>query len=161
MSNLTKQLKNLDVSKLKMKNGNTVEKELRHHASILADCIMKELDAVYESYTPNIYRRSYGLYDSLYVDDVIKVDVSANGTSLSIKLGFDEGAIHESFSGEDSNVAILMNEGWQTHGNFSHVPYLGYREGTHFIERGIEEYKRSVRKPFTVRFSINDDVRMF
>lgn len=161
MSNLTKQLKNLDVSRLKMKNGNTVADELRRHAKILADCIQRALDDVYESYNPKVYRRSYSLYDSLYIDDVIKVEVSAKGANLSIRVSFDEGSHHENFYGEESNVAILLNEGWSWKNSSVNIPYLSSREGTHFIERGIEEYKRSVSKPFTVRFTINDEVRMF
>lgn len=144
-----------------MKNGNSVEKELKRHASIVADCIMEELNDVYDIYRPKVYNRSYGLYNSLYIDDGIKIDISSSGAGLSIRLHFDDGAIHESFSGEDANTAVLLNEGWQTHGSFSHVPYLGYREGTHFIENGIEKYKRKVSNPFTVKFIINDDERIF
>ena len=144
-----------------MKNGNTVADELRKHAKILADYIQRALDDVYESYNPKVYRRSYALYDSLYIDDVIKVDVSAKGANLSIRLSFDENVMHENFYGEDSNVAALLNEGWSWKNSSVNIPYLSSREGTHFIERGIEEYKRSVRKPFAVRFIINDDIRMF
>ena len=161
MSNLAKQLKKLDVSKLKMKNGSTVEKELKRHASILADCIMEALDDVYNSYTPIVYQRSYGLYNSLYIDNRLKINISSEGASLSIGLHFDEGAIHESFSGEDASTAILLNEGWQTHGSFSDIPYLGYREGTHFIEKGIEKYKLSVGNPFVVKLTIIDEERIF
>ena len=161
MSNLAKKLKKLDVSKLKMKNGNTVKEELKRHASILADCIMEELDSVYDSYTPKVYQRSYDLYNSLYIDNVVKIDISTSGVGLSIGIHFDEGAIHKGFSGEDANTAVLLNEGWQTHGSFSNVPYLGYREGTHFIEQGIEKYKQRVNNPFTVRFTINNEERIF
>lgn len=161
MSDWRKQLQKLDVSKLKMKNGGTVENELKRHASILADCIMEELDNVYDARTPKVYQRSCDLYNSLYIDDVVRVDISAKGANLSIGLHFDDGAMHQSFSEEDANTAVLLNEGWQTHGSFSQVPYLGYREGTHFIEKGIEKYKRKVSNPFTVKFIINDDERIF
>ena len=50
MSNLKAILKNLDVSKLKLKNGKSVEAELNIHAAILADCILDQLDKVYDSY---------------------------------------------------------------------------------------------------------------
>lgn len=160
-SNLKKQLKHLDVSKLKLKNESTVEVELKRHASILADCIMEALDNVYDARTPKVYQRSYDLYNSLYIDDGVRVDVSGKGASLSIALHFDDGSIHKSFNGEDANTAVLLNEGWQTHGSFSHVPYLGFREGTHFIEKGIERYKRRVNNPFMIKFSVNDDERIF
>lgn len=161
MSNLSKQLKNLDVSRLKMKNGATVEKELRRHASILADCIMEELNKVYESYEPKVYKRSYKLYDSLVVDSNAHIDVSAHGANLSIGLHFDDNAIHYGFDGEPVNTAILINEGWKTHGQFKDVPYLGYREGTYFIDKGIEQYKRRVSNPFMVRFTFNDVERIY
>lgn len=161
MSNITNQLRRLDINRLRMRNGNTVADELRRHARILADCIEKALDSVYESYNPKVYRRSYGLYDSLYIDDVIKVEVSSRGANLSIRLSFDENSTHENFYGEDSNVANLINEGWAWRNSSVDIPYLSRREGTHFIECGIEEYRRSVNNPFTVRFTINDEVRMF
>ena len=160
MSNLKKQLERLDVSKLKMKNGSSVEKELKEHSKILADCIMESLDRVYESYNPSVYRRTYGLYDSLYIDNKIRIDVSAKGVSLSIRLSFDDGANHPNFYGESSNVANLINEGWKWR-NDVNIPYLSERSGTHFIEDGIEEYKRRVKNSFAVRFTINDEIRMF
>lgn len=43
MSNLKEILKNLDVSNLKLKNGKSVEAELKKHAAILADCIIYQL----------------------------------------------------------------------------------------------------------------------
>lgn len=161
MSNITKQLARLNVSKLKMKNGRTVTDELKYHARILCNCIMEELDDVYDSYTPKTYFRSYGLYNSLYIDDGVKIDVSSSGAGLSIGIHFDEGAVHKSFDGSNSDVATLINEGWQTHGSFKDVPYLGFREGTHFINKGIEKYKKKVSKPFTVRLMINDKERTF
>lgn len=161
MSDLKKQIKNLNVSQLKMKNGNTVEKELKHHAAILADCIMEELNSVYSSYTPKVYERSYDLYNSLYIDEGVHLDIGSHGAGLSIGLHFDEGAMHDSFTGGSANTAILLNEGWQTHGSFSQVPYLGFRQGTHFIEKGIMRYKRVVRNPFAIRFVINNEERIF
>ena len=162
MSDLKRQLRNLDMSRLKMKNGSSVETELKRHAGILADCIMDSLaNEVYESYTPKMYVRSYRLYDSLYIDDFLRVDITARGTNLSIGLHFDDGAVHIGFNGEDANTAVLLNEGFQTHGSFKDIPYLGYRTGTHFIEKGIEKYKEKVNNPFMVKFTINDEERIF
>ena len=161
MSNIKKQLRNLDVSKLRMKNGRTVEAELKRHSEILGDCIMECLDEVYDSYNPKTYIRSYGLYHSLYIDDVVRVDISSSGVNLGITVHFDDGAIHKSFDGEDMNTAVLINEGWQTHGSFADVPMLGWRTGEHFIEKGIEKYKRKVSSPFKVRFTINGEERLF
>lgn len=156
MSNLKQQLRNLDVSKLKLKNGNTVEKELKRHATILADCIMAEIDNLYESYSPKIYNRSYRLYNSLYIDNTIHLDISAKGTNLSIHLGFDEGAIHEGIMGDEVDVVLLWNDGYRTHGSFADVPMFGWRNGAHFIENGIAKYKKKVKNPFPVRLEKNN-----
>lgn len=160
VKDLKKQLRNLNLSKLKLKNGSNVETEIKRHASILADCIMEELDKVY-SYQPKVYLRTYDLYSSLYVDDKLEIRFSGKGANLSIGIHFDDGAMHESFNGNFANTAILINEGWKTNGNFADIPYLGYREGTHFIENGIKEYKRKVSNPFPVRFKINNEERLF
>lgn len=158
--NLKNQLKSLDIKKLKLKNGSTIEKELKRHSKILADCLLTSLDKVYDSYEANIYHRTYKLYNSLYIDGM-ELCVSGKKTVLSISIRFDKGAIHKSFDGKEVNTAILLNEGWQTHGSFQNIPYLGYRAGEHWIERGILEYKSKVSKPFPVKFTINDEVRMF
>lgn len=160
MSNIRRQLKNLDVSKLRMKSGRTVEQELKHHASILADAIMEELDALYESYSPKVYRRTYDVYNSLYIEDKVRIDVTSKGAGLSIGIHFDEGSLHRNFDGEDSNIIGLLNEGWEWNNN-PYIPYLSERDGSHFIESAIEKYKQRVNNPFTVKFTINNEERIF
>ena len=157
MSNLKESLKNLDISKLKLKNGKSVETELKRHAAILADCILDQLDKVYDSYEPKIYKRTYNLYNSVYIDDKVVAEVTAKGASLSITVGFDEGALHTGLDGKIVNTAVLLNEGWQTHGKFANVPYFGYREPTHFIE-AIEAYKQKVSDPFEVQINKNYNI---
>lgn len=68
-------------------------------------------------------------------------------------LGFDDGAWHTGLDGKDVNTAVLLNEGWQTSGKFKDVPYFGYRKATHFIEKAVEEYRRSVQNPFNVKIN--------
>ncbi len=161
MSNIRKQLKNLDVSKLRMKNGNTIEKELKRHASILADCLMEELDEVYSSYSPKVYQRSYDLYNSISIDDRVKISFGVNGTTLSMSVYFDEDVIHEGITGENVNVAVLMNDGWQVKKDvwFKDIYHFGYYEGSHFIEKGIQRYKSKVSNPFDIRLNINGVTR--
>lgn len=155
MSNLKASLKNLDISRLKLKNGKSVETELKRHAAILADCILDQLDKVYDAYEPKIYKRTYNLYNSVCVDNKVVAEVTAKGAALSITVGFDEGALHTGLDGKIVNTAVLLNEGWQTHGKFANVPYFGYREPTHFIEKAIEAYKQKVSDPFEVQINKN------
>ena len=159
-NNVIKQLEKLNISKLKLKNGNTVQKELERHSRILANCIQYELDKVYDEREPKVYKRTYDTYNSLYIGDTV-VKVSASGCTMSVNIKFDDGATHMGFMGEEAFMPTLLNEGYQTHGRFANVEYLGWRTGTHFLEAGIERYKRTVDKPFAVKLIINDDVRMF
>lgn len=158
MDSLKKQLQKLDVSQLKMKSGDSVAAELKRHARILANCIQYELDKVYNSYEPKIYERTYDTYNSLMVGN-LEIKVTATGAALGVSLIFDDGAIHKGFDGTPVNMAVLLNEGWQT--GFSDVPYFGKREGTHFIEKGIERYKQKVKNPFAVKLHINNETREF
>lgn len=134
---------------LKLPNGKSIESELKRHAAILADCIQRRLDEVYESYEPKQYKRSYRLLNSLFIGPV-QIEVKSTGMSLAVHIGFDEGAIHRGFTGEEVDTALILNDGYETNGRFKNVPYLGYRDGTHFIENGIEDYKRKVPNAFPV-----------
>ena len=148
-------LKKLKIKDLELINGNTVAKELERHAAILADCIMLELDKVYTSYNPKVYRRSYELYHSLQIEKDLWLNISARGSFMSVSLFFDEGAMHKSlFDNSAANTALLINEGYQTHGSFAAIPMFGYREPAHFIEKGIQAYKEKVKNPFKVELTI-------
>lgn len=162
MSNIRKQLRQLDVDKLKMKNSDkTLEQELKYHAGILADCIMEEMqDSIYD-YSPQMYRRTFDLWNSLYINDKVRVNVSGKGTSLSISVQFSDEVMHENFEGEQVNIAGILNEGYHTHGTFANVPMLGFREATNFIDNAILKYKQRVRNPFVVKFRINGEERIF
>lgn len=158
MDSIKTQLQKLDVSKLKMESGDSVAAELKYHSRILAGCISYELNKVYDSYEPKVYQRTYGTYNSLMIGN-LEIKVTATGAALGISLIFNENAIHKGFDGTPVNMAVLLNEGWQT--GFSDVPYFGQREGTHFIEKGIEKYKQKMKNPFAVKLKIGDEIREF
>ena len=158
MSNLKIQLQKLDVSQLKMKSGDSVVAEMKRQAGILANCIQYELDKVYNSYEPKVYKRTYGTYHSLMIGE-LEIKVTATGAALGIRLVFDDGAMRKGFDGTSVNMAELLNEGWMT--GFSDVPYFGQREGTHFIEKGIEKYKQKVKNPFAVKLNIGNEIREY
>ena len=161
MSNIRNQLKNLNIGKLKMKTGRTVENELKHHASILYDCILEEMDnSIYSAYSPKLYMRKFNLYNALRINDMIRV--SAKNSSLYVELYFDEDDVmHQNFFGERVDVATILNEGYRTHGSFADVPMLGFRDATKFIDNGILRYKQKVTNPFTVKLNINNEERIF
>ena len=158
---LKKQLKNLKLSDLKIKNGDSLEQELRYHAKVLKDCLEYEMNVVYESYFPVVYKRKRDFYRSLQIDDVIRIDYYALGFNSIIKLTFNDKVMHPNFNGGKSDVSVLLNEGWKWKNSKVKIPYLSEREGTHFLERGIKRYQEKVDNPFKVRLTINDEVREF
>lgn len=140
-----------------MNNGNTVQMELEKHARILADCILEELDKVYSSYSPVVYKRTYDLYNSVAIDNVVKVEVGAKGTTLSMRVYFDDRAIHSGMFGDSANVAELLNNGWTIKKDiwFKEIYHFGYYEGAHFIEKAIQKYRSRVSNPFEIQVNFN------
>ena len=161
MTNIRNQLKKLNISKLKMQTGRTVEQELKRHAEILHDCILEEMDNyIYSAYSPKVYMRNFNLYNALRINDMVKV--SAKNSSLYVELYFDEDDVmHENFFGDRVDVATILNEGYRTHGRFADVPMLGWRDTTKFIDNGILKYKQRVANPFKVKLNINNEERIF
>lgn len=157
MDNLKNQLKRLDITKLKTADGTSLEEDMKRHARFLADCVMRRLNEVYESYEPKVYQRTYRLYNSVYIDDIPVIKITAAGATLSMHVRFDDGVFRKGLDGKEVNVAVLLNEGWQTKGAFKNVPYFGFREPTHFIEKAVEDYKKGIKNPYDVK--INKDYK--
>lgn len=160
MSNILKQLEKLNLKDLKLKNGQNIINELKRHAFILADCIVSELDKAYDEYTPKLWERDYSLYNSICIDDFVEIRTTSKKTTAAITIRFDAGAYHSNFYGRNMNTAILLNEGWKWKSGES-IPYLSHREGIHFIEKGLARYKKSVEKPFAIKFNILNEERTF
>lgn len=160
MSNqsILRQLQKLKIENLEL-NGHSVAAELRRHAHILADCIMYELDKMYDSYKPKVYKRTYALYDALYVDSAPILEIHHHGAEISIKLHFDDGAIHPNVLGGQTDVVGLINDGYKTDGR--NIPMFSERPGAHFIEKGIQGYKNKVKSPFPVIVTKNGKEQVF
>lgn len=163
MKSLVDQLKSLDVSKLKMKSGRTLEQELQRHAEILKDCIERRLEMdVYNARSPKVYDRTYDLLNSIEVNVTPQL-VNVDGKKcLSVKVFFNEQSIHKGLWGESADVATLLNEGYQvSKGWHKNIDYFGRRSGVKFIDHAIEDYQDKVSNPFPVRLTIADEVRDF
>lgn len=159
---IKEQLQNLDILQLKLKNGKSVDEELKRHARILAECIQLSLkENVYDAYRPKYYDRTYDLLNSIQFEVTPEWDLDGDKVGLKIKIYFDERSRHLGIFGNESDVEVLLNEGWQTNGSFSNVPYFGFRQGTHFIEIGIEKYRKIIGNPFDIRLNITGDTRYF
>src|SRR5574344_500159 len=142
MASYSRQLKNLDIGKLKKKNGKTVTQNMQYEAKRLMNCIQEEIDNYYNSYSPTIYNRSFRFQESLYAEDFINIDVKDN--MVYIYLRFQSNlAYHDSFSGEDVFVPLLINDGWCWDGYTGSEDRFKRYDGYHFLEKGIEKWNQS------------------
>jgi hypothetical protein len=140
----TDKLNKMDVMKLKSPTGETYAVELRKAAQYLKDCIQDELDDWYAHFLPDgepkIYERTYGLKNSMSVDDITEIQIVGN--TLSLNINFD-GMYHPSLFGDEIvNTLWLMNYGYKVDKVvwFKNIENFGYREGGFFIEKGIAKF---------------------
>lgn len=156
-SNLNKQLNKIIASKVKFKDGLTLEQKLKIEVDRLYDCIQDKIDEYYDSYEPKVYRRTYRFQDSMYAQDIVDIRVLENKITLSINF-HPSLANHPSlFGGEDGYVPLLLNYGWVAEKLEDSLGYIIPRftrfEGIHFIEEGIKEYNRI--NPLGITVNIN------
>lgn len=131
-----------DIRKLRLPNGRTIEKQMQYEAQRFMKILQYEIDKWYSSYSPTEYQRTYGMYQSIYAEDYVAIDVS--GTQLTVKIKHDDKAMHKSLWGNgEVNTLLLMNEGYEvSKGWHKNIPYFGYRVGGHFLEKAIETFNQ-------------------
>lgn len=159
--NLKSQLKNIDVTKLKFKNGKTYGQVMVEETNRLRDCIQARLDAYMNSYQPKIYNRTGALQNSLKVDDILNLKVT--GKTMSLDIYFDDSGYHRSGdgiqgwdgNGETVNTAYLLNYGYNVEKDvwFKDIPNFGYRSAGHFIEDGIADFEAS--NPYGIKIKVH------
>lgn len=148
MTNLEKQLKNINPLDIKYKNTNlTYRQILQNEAKRLKSILQKNIEDYYNSYSPAVYQRGQhggNLLDSLSLDDVC--DISADGMKLTINININENAIHNSILDDsEANAFWLVNDGWKVKKDvwFKDVYRFGYYEGAHYVENAVEEFERT------------------
>lgn len=159
--NLKSQLKNIDVTKLKLKNGKTYGQVMVEETNRLRDCIQARLDAYMNSYQPKIYSRTGALQNSLKVDDILNLKVT--GKTMSLDIYFDDSGYHRSGdgiqgwdgNGETVNTVYLLNYGYEVEKDvwFKNIPNFGYRSAGHFIEDGIADFEAS--NPYGIKIKVH------
>ena len=159
--NLKSQLKNIDVTKLKFKNGKTYGQVMVEETNRLRNCIQARLDAYMNSYQPKIYSRTGALQNSLKVDDILNLKVT--GKTMSLDIYFDDSGYHRSGdgiqgwdgNGETVNTAYLLNYGYEVEKDvwFKDIPNFGYRSASHFIEDGIADFEAS--NPYGIKIKVH------
>jgi len=136
-------------------SGLTIQQLLEQEARRLLNCIQKRINEYYESYTPVMYDRTYGLM-AMRIEDFTDMTV-INGTA-SIKIDFDELEIQaKSIFGDDSsayNTVELINSGWKVRDGlwFSNIEHLGFQSGAHFIENGVSDFNEN--NPYNLKIEL-------
>lgn len=132
----------IDIMKLTLPNGRTLEKQMKYEAKRFLSILQEEIDRWYRLYSPKIYQRTYDMRDSIYADDLVEVSIS--GTKLQVKINYDDTAFHKSLWDDSTiNSILLMNNGYHvSSGWHKDIEYFGYREGGHFLEKTIERFNK-------------------
>ena len=148
MASISDQLKRIVINKAKMPNGKTVRQNLVEAVDHLYHCIQDEIDAMYESYTPNVYKRrpfQEGLRSALYAEDFLEARIVGNSIELSLKFSSNVWAWNFNHT-HKSNVAVLMNNGWAWKSRpLRRIERFTDYGGYHFIEKGISRFNQSNR----------------
>lgn len=164
---LKSQLKRIDVTKLKFKNGKTYAQVMVEEVNRLRDCIQARLDDYLRTYPYRYsganptYKRTGALQNSLKVDDILNLKVT--GKTMSLDIYFDDSGYHRSGdgiqgwdgNGETVNTAYLLNYGYEVKEDvwFKDIPYFGYRPAGHFIEDGIADFEMS--NPYGIKIKVH------
>lgn len=143
----------VDIRKLRLSNGKTLEQQMKYEAKRFLKILQEEIDDWYDSYSPVVYQRTYTMRNSIDVEDYVDIDFSDMQITVNIKQ--TSAAMHKSLWGNGSvNALTLMNEGYHVKsGWFKDIPYFGYREGGHFIEKAIKRFEQD--NYFNIKIQIN------
>ena len=129
-----------DIKKLQLPNGRTLEQQMKYEAKRFMNILQEEIDEWYYLYSPVRYQRTYAM-KAIYAEDF--VDIDSSGTQLTVRLKQTDEAMHKSlWGGGKVNALLLMNEGYQVKSGWhKDIPYFGYRQGGHFLEKAVERFK--------------------
>lgn len=131
----------IDIRKLRLNNGKTIEQMLKSEAKRFLKILQQEIDNWYKSYSPTFYKRTYNMRHSLYVEDYVAVSVDAR--KLTININYTDDALSTGYWGQGPvNTLQLMNDGYSVHKNvwFRDIEHFGYVNGAKFFERAIERF---------------------
>ena len=133
----------IDIMKLTLPNGRTLEKQMKYEAKRFLKILQEEIDRWYSLYSPMIYQRTYDIRNSIYAEDLVRV--STSGNKLQIKINYDDTAFHKSLWDDSKiNSILLMNKD---------IENFGYREGGHFLENAV--YRFNKENDFGIDIIIN------
>ena len=153
-----KDLKDLNIAKLKMPSGKTVEQDLKSEVNRLKDMLQHSIDKYVDSYTPVQYERTGQFQKSIRIGDITVKD-----NQLSATIYFDDNAVIRrsgygldwAGNGQKVNILVLMDRGYKVTKPvyFRDISNFGFRNAGLFIESAIDDFNRT--SPFKAEFVID------
>lgn len=128
------------------------EAVMQSEAKRLADCINRQIDAYYASYSPEVYDRSDALREAAEARP--GVSVSTNGTVLHAVVSIKDVPGHSVFGGSSYDQARLIDEGWAVRSDAPHarIPHFGFQGGFDFVQKGVNDFLAS--NPYNLSVSV-------
>jgi hypothetical protein len=153
MASIKDQIEKIVSKKAKLANGRTIEQTLMEAVDYLYICIQREIDNMYEEYTPKVYERRpwhEGLRSALYAEDFLDARIKGNSIEVSLKFSNNVWAWNFNHT-HKSPVNVLMNNGWA----WNSRPLRGIERftdygGYHFIEKGCRHFNETNRWGVTI-----------
>lgn len=155
-ANIQKQLQKLIAGKVKMNNGEALQKQLSREVRRLYYCIQRRIDDYYDSYNPQIYHRTYRFQGAMYAEDLVNIRVEGNQIKLSVRF-HPSLAYHDTFTSKGNGyVPMLLNYGFNNTklqnylGAKEPIDHLTYLKPQLFIENGILDWNRQNKLSITI-----------
>lgn len=145
MASIKEQLMRIAAKKGKTSTGKTIEQTLMEAVDYLYMCIQREIDNMYESYTPKVYeRRPYhdGLRSALYVEDFLDARIVGNSIQISLKFSSNVWAWNFNKT-HKSPVNILMLNGWKWQDYNGEEDRFRRFDGYDYITKGIDNFNKN------------------
>lgn len=158
MGGLENYLKNFMVKNVKFSNGVTYEQALKSELKRFWGILENNFQIAYYSYYPKVYKRTGRILNSFLPRDEIKIDMIGN--KLQVELVITDNTWHDSmFDGWSSaNTILLYNYGYKVNSGWhKDIEYFGYREGTYFIEKSIEEFESTSKYGVKVNLELPNE----
>lgn len=134
----------MNIKKLRLNNGKTVEQVFRAEVRRFKAILQDEINKWYSSYNPSYYERTKWFKSAINHADFI--DVLVDNDKLTAAVSFDNNKIEsDGYWGEGTvNLLEILNYGYQVKKPvwFKNVYRFGFYEGGHFIESAIKRFNK-------------------
>ena len=157
MASIKEQLMRIAAKKGKTSTGKTIEQTLMEAVDYLYMCIQREIDNMYESYTPKVYERRpwhSGLRSALYAEDFLDARIKGNSIELSLKFSNNVWAWNFNHT-HKSNVAVLMLQGWKWKNYNGEEDRFRRFDGYDFIGKGVQEFNAHNKWGVNISWSVD------